>query len=219
MKILLLLILTFSGIVGFSQIQGYYKYWNGSFCDKNIYLNLDGTFYYKEGCEGESSICKGKYTLKKRTITFSIDSSENGKLKIIVTGSPAKSHDSIYISAIDENKKPLRNFRIALLPVPSGTGNTFMCEMIETNDRGFVIIDKKQFTHFTYQNLIELNAEKETPWIEFEEGKNFYTMQFNYPNYCLEYNRIKIFSSALEPLRIKKGELHDRRYKIVFTKE
>lgn len=217
MKILFLLIFSFSILNGFSQIQDRYSYWDSGFCSKTIYLNLNGTFYYETGCEGNSAICKGIYSIKDSILYFKIDTSVNGKLNPEIKSTFKNPYDSIYIQVVDCTRKPLNNFRIALLPLPTNKA-TFTSEMMETNESGMIAFKRKKFTHFIHQNVIEVTPEIEFPWIKIEQDKNFYTIQFNYPFFCLQYNQIEIYSSALGPLTIQGEKLHDKKSKIVFSK-
>lgn len=202
-----------------AQIEAHYKYWDSGFCDKNIYLKIDGVFYYEEGCEGESKICKGRYILKDSTLFFNIDTSSSGRLTYFVYQPLAKKSDSISIEIIDMNENPLSGFKIGLLPIQEKE-KPFMSDMVEADKNGVIKVPKKKFTHFVSQNDIEIssNTGRSIYWIEFKNNKNHYTIQFNYPLYCLMANRIDLYEDKLGPLVFKNGELYYKNSDIRFTK-
>jgi hypothetical protein len=215
MKLQLFIIVTFLFGKAQAQLEAHYKYSDGGFCHKNIYLKIDGTFYYEEGCEGDSKICKGRYRLKGRTLFFNTDTSSPGRLTYIVYQKVIESSDSNFIEIVDINIKPLSNFRVGLLPVQQ-KDKPFMSEMIEADKKGILKIPGNKFTHFVIQNDIELQGD--ISWTEFEKGKNFYTIQFNYPYYCLMYNRIEPYLGKLEPLVFKNEKLYNKKLNIRYKK-
>jgi hypothetical protein len=193
-----------------AQVEAHYKYWDGGFCSKNIFLKADGSFYYQEGCEGDSKICKGKYNIKDSILYLEIDTSRKGRLSYEVSFLQQKPEDSIFITVLDINKTPVPNFRIGLLPVPS-KDKPFMSEVLETDVNGFIKVIQNDFTHFISQHEIEL--QNDINWIQFNADKNVCIIRFNYPYTCLKYNRIEWYDKNIEPLRFRNGELYNKKLK------
>lgn len=215
MKLYLIVIAFFYFDKAQSQVDAHYKYWDSGFCSNNIYLKKDGTFYYEQGCEGDSKICKGRYSIKDSILHFEIDTSKSGKLNYGVSFLEKKPSDSIFIKVLDVNKLPLPRFRIGLLPVPP-KDKPFMSEMVETDVNGEIKVAQKEFTHFISQHEIEL--QNDINWIQFKESKNFYIMQFNYPYTCIMYNKIEWYKKNLEPLLFQNGELYNKKLNMKYTK-
>lgn len=198
-----------------AQVEAHYKYWDGGFCSKNIFLKGDGSFYYLEGCEGDSKICKGKYSIKDSILYLEIDTSRNGRLTYEVSFLQQKPVDSIFITVLDINRIPVPNFRIGLLPVPP-KDKPFMSEILETDVNGFIKIIQKDFTHFVSQHEIEI--QNDINWIPFNANKNACIIQFNYPYSCLMYKRIELYKKNIAPLLFLNGELHNKEHTIKYTK-
>lgn len=202
----------------FSQNIKHYKYWNGNYCSNHIYLNdSTGMFYYLEGCEGTVAISKGKFTRKKRKLLLVADTGVSVQLNAIVTSNKGGKSDKIFIKAVDFNETPLRDFRIALLPFPTGTA--FMNDMFSTNDSGFVTIDRRKYSHFVYQNVLELASinNKDVPWIEFEKDHQYFTVMLNYPSFCLSYPHITINKKTPAMLKLKENKLRDKTTRITYS--
>lgn len=217
MKFILALVFLILSASVFCQSIKHYRYWNKAYCSNHIYLNdSSGIFYYQEGCEGDVSIAKGRFVRKKKKIYFNHDTGTNIQLNAIIISNKGAESDSIHIQAVDFNEIPLRDFRIAFLPISNG--NHFMTEMISTNESGFVIVDRKKYSHFIYQNIIELNANsnREIPWIKLDREYKYLTMMFNYPFYCLGYPHITISRNSPTILKIKKNKLIDKKSKVIY---
>lgn len=201
----------------FSQKISHYYYWNKAFCSKHIYLDTSNIFYYTSGCEGSVSICKGTYTIKGNRFSFKTDTSIKGKLDVTIYKGNYGNNDSIYISVIDINSQPVKNFRIAFLPVQLTNGK-YISEFQETDNNGFIVLKKNSFSHFVYQNCIELSSvtNDDVPWVKIETENNLYKIQFNYPDYCLKYNLIDFEEAPFNFLRFKRNKLIDKKNKLAY---